>query len=166
MVPQRRLDDNINMDRLAAWRKVVTVFAWLRIGICAFLLWTQQQTFLSTKARYIVNNWRTIILIAPVFHEITYILWLTFQQLLCQIRILYLHYYYVAFNVNTPDARNYQAWTSSQWEGKRTWWGQGGQQDALCGVAPPPSPYLGWLATNLCFCNGQLSSEISCGKVS
>jgi hypothetical protein len=27
-----------------------------------------------------------------------------------------------------------------------------------------PSPYLGWLATNVCICNGQRSSKISCDK--
>jgi hypothetical protein len=42
------------------------------------------------------------------------------------------------------------------------------EQEALCAVASPPSPYLGslagWLAVNMCICNGQRSSDISCGK--
>jgi hypothetical protein len=39
--------------------------------------------------------------------------------------------------------------------------GKGGQ-DVLCAIASPPSPYLGWLAANVCICNCQRSSEISC----
>jgi hypothetical protein len=42
--------------------------------------------------------------------------------------------------------------------------GQGGEQDTLCAIASPPYPYLGWLATNVCICDGQRSSEISCDK--
>jgi hypothetical protein len=39
-----------------------------------------------------------------------------------------------------------------------------GEQDALFAVANLPSPHLGWLATNVCVCDDQQSSEISCGK--
>jgi hypothetical protein len=39
-----------------------------------------------------------------------------------------------------------------------------GEQDALCAIASPPSPYFGWLASNMYICNGQRSSEISCDK--
>jgi hypothetical protein len=39
-----------------------------------------------------------------------------------------------------------------------------GEQDTLCAVASPPSPYLSWLATNVCICNSQQNSEISCDK--
>jgi hypothetical protein len=38
------------------------------------------------------------------------------------------------------------------------------EQDALCAIASPPSPYLCWLATNVNICNGQRSSEIFCDK--
>jgi hypothetical protein len=38
------------------------------------------------------------------------------------------------------------------------------KQDALHAVASSPSPYLGWVATNVCICNSQRSSEISCNK--
>jgi hypothetical protein len=39
-----------------------------------------------------------------------------------------------------------------------------GEQDALYTITFPLSPYLGWLATSVCICNGQRSSEISCDK--
>jgi hypothetical protein len=39
-----------------------------------------------------------------------------------------------------------------------------GEQDALCAIAYPLFPSHGWLATNMCICNGQRSSEISCEK--
>jgi hypothetical protein len=39
-----------------------------------------------------------------------------------------------------------------------------GEQDALCAIASPPSTYRGWLTNNVCFCNGQRSSGISCDK--
>jgi hypothetical protein len=38
------------------------------------------------------------------------------------------------------------------------------QQDALITSTSPPSPHLDWLARNACICNGQRSSEISCGR--
>jgi hypothetical protein len=38
------------------------------------------------------------------------------------------------------------------------------EQDVLCAIVSPPSPYLDWLAANVCICNGQRSSEISCDK--
>jgi hypothetical protein len=37
-------------------------------------------------------------------------------------------------------------------------------QDALCAIVLPPSPYLGWLATNVCVCYCQRSSEMSYDK--
>jgi hypothetical protein len=48
--------------------------------------------------------------------------------------------------------------------GKVRWKGQGGELNALCAIASPSSPYLGWLATCVRFCNSQRSSEISCDK--
>jgi hypothetical protein len=39
-----------------------------------------------------------------------------------------------------------------------------GEQDTLCAIASPLSPYLGWLADSVCVCNGQQSSEIFCDK--
>jgi hypothetical protein len=41
-----------------------------------------------------------------------------------------------------------------------------GEQDALCAIVSPPSLQLGRLAINVCICNGQRSSEISCDKYS
>jgi hypothetical protein len=38
-----------------------------------------------------------------------------------------------------------------------------GEQDALCIIASPPSPYLSRLA-NMFVCNGQQSSKLSCDK--
>jgi hypothetical protein len=38
------------------------------------------------------------------------------------------------------------------------------KQDALRAIASPASPYLGWLASNFCICNGEQSSEIPCNK--
>jgi hypothetical protein len=39
-----------------------------------------------------------------------------------------------------------------------------GEQDALCTIASPPSPHHDWLASNVCICNDQGSSKISCGR--
>lgn len=41
--------------------------------------------------------------------------------------------------------------------------GKGGEY-TLCAFASLPSLYLGWMATNMCVCNGQQSLEISCDK--
>jgi hypothetical protein len=38
------------------------------------------------------------------------------------------------------------------------------EQDAFCAIASPPTPNLGWLANNVCICNGPRSSDISCDK--
>jgi hypothetical protein len=34
--------------------------------------------------------------------------------------------------------------------GEGRWKGQGGEQDALCAITSPPSPYRDWLAANVC----------------
>jgi hypothetical protein len=39
-----------------------------------------------------------------------------------------------------------------------------GYQDGLCAVAFPPSLFLSWLATDVCICNGERSSELCCDK--
>jgi hypothetical protein len=42
--------------------------------------------------------------------------------------------------------------------------GARGEKDASCAIASPPSAYHGWQTANVCICNGQRSSEISCDK--
>jgi hypothetical protein len=59
-------------------------------------------------------------------------------------------------NICEPDLRH------SKWrreDGKDKGWAR-----PLMRYRFPPSPYLGWLTTNVCICNGQRSSEISCDK--
>jgi hypothetical protein len=57
-------------------------------------------------------------------------------------------------NICEPELRESKRGTEDG-EGK-------GEQDAFCAIASPPSSYLGWLATNMCICNGQRSSDIFC----